>query len=91
MELANFATLAPQLIKEGLLTNEEYLDITQRLGVSAQQHFKIFITECLLKFDKGNIVKKFVTALRNENSHKGHEDLLKRIEEDKCLMKAIGD
>ena len=90
-ELVDFNTLAPHLLKEGLLTNNEYQDIIGKVGVSPQQYFNIFVTEFLLKPDKGNIVKKFVSALKNEKDHKGHEDLLKRIEGDKILKKEIGE
>ena len=91
MELVDFTSLNLHLITEGLLTDTEYRDITQRLGVSPQQYFKIFVTEFLLKPGKGNIVNKFVTALRKEKEHSGHKDLLKQIEKDRILMKAIGD
>jgi len=91
MELANFDCLAPHFIKEGLLTNSEYQDITQRNGVSPQQHFKIFVTEILLKPGKGNIVEKFVTSLTNEEKHIGHKDLLERIKKIGILMNAIGN
>lgn len=91
MELVNFESLAPHLIKQGLLTHAEYDDITKRHGVSPRQHFKIFVTEFLLKHGKGNIVKKFVTALKNEKAHNGHEDLLRRIKKDEKLMKRLGD
>ena len=90
MELVNFAELAPHLIKQGLLTNDEFLDITQR-GVSSQQHFKIFITECLLKHGKRGIVQKFIAALRDEERHMGHKDLLERIEKDERIIKTTGD
>ena len=90
MELVNFAELAPHLIKQGLLTNDEYLDITQRNGVSSQQHFKIFVTECLLKHGKRGIVQKFIAALRDEKRHRGHKDLLERVEKDERI-KATGD
>ena len=89
MELVNFTALNPHLITEGLLTEIEYQDITQRLGASPQQYFKIFVTEFLLKPGRGNIVNKFVIALRNEKEHSGHKDLLKRIKKDRILMKAI--
>ena len=89
MELVNFTTLTPHLIREGLLTNTEYQDLTQRLGVSPQQYFKIFVTEFLLKPGKGNIVNKFVTALKNENEHKCHKDLLIRIAEERTFEKEI--
>ena len=91
IELVNFITLAPYLIKEGLLTGNEYQNITGRVGISPQDYFHIFITQFLLKPDKGNIVKRFVAALKNEKDHKGHEDLLKRIEDDRILKKEIGE
>ena len=90
MELVNFAELAPYLMTQGLLTNEEYLDIMQR-KVSPQQHFKIFITEYLLKHRKYNIVQKFIAALRDEKNHRGHKDLLKLIEQDERIVKATGN
>ena len=91
MELVNFAELAPHLITQGLLTNDEYLDITQRREVSPQQHFKIFVTEYLLKHGKRSIVQKFIAALRDEKNHRGHKDLLKRIEQDERIVKATGN
>ena len=91
MELVNFTSLSPHLVKEGLLTDTEYQDLALKSVVSPQQCFKIFVTKFLLKPSKGNIVNKFVTALRNEKAHNGHKDLLKRIEEDKILKKKIGD
>ena len=90
MELVNFTTLTPHLYKEGLLTNTEYQDLAHKSVVSPQQCFKIFVTK-LLKPGKGNVVNKFVTALRNEEEHNGHKDLLKQIEKDKILKKKIGD
>ena len=90
-ELVNFEELAPHLRTEGLLDEDEYLDITQRNGVSCQQHFKLFVTECLLKPGKGNVVKKFINALRNEKNHKGHNELLKTIEKDERIMNKTGD
>lgn len=89
MELVNFTTLTPHLIREGLLTDIEYQDLTQRLGVSPQQCYKIFVTEFLLKPGKGNIVKKFVTALKNEKEYSGHQDLLIRIGEERIFKKEI--
>ena len=89
-ELVNFEELAPHLRKEGLLDEDEYLDIVQRDGVSRQQHFKLFITECLLQPGKDNVVEKFINALRNEKQHKGHDELLKRIEKDERIMNKTG-
>ena len=91
MELANFSELAPHLVKQGSLTNDEYLNITLRSGVSSQQHFKIFVTDYLLKHGKGNIVQNFIAALRNEKHHRGHKDLLEQIEQDERIVKATGD
>lgn len=90
-ELVNFADLAPHLITQGLLNNDEWLDITSRNNISSQNHFKIFLTDYLINYDKRNIVQKFFTALQNAKSHKGHEDLLKILEKDERLMKAIGN
>ena len=90
-ELVNFVELAPYLQTQGLLGDDEYPDITERNGISPQQHFKIFVTEYLLGPGKNNIVQKFVAALRNAKDHKGHEDLLKRIKTEERIMKAIGD
>ena len=87
LELVNFTELAPYLKKEGLLADDEYLDITQRNGVSPQQHFKIFVTEFLLQQRKYGIVQKFIAALKMEKNHTGHEELLKRIEADERIMK----
>ena len=89
LKLANFTELAPHLIKEGLLTDDEYLDITQRNGVSPQQHFEIFVTKFLLQIRKCDIVQKFIAALKMEKNHTGHEELLKRIEVDETIMKAF--
>ena len=91
MELVDFVELAPHLKREGLLEDDEYRDITQKFGVSPQQHFKIFVKDCLLKHGKHNIVQNFVAALRNAKGHKGHEDLLERIEKEKRIMEAMGD
>ena len=91
MELVNFVELAPHLIEQGALGNDEYLDIIERNGVSSQQHFKIFVTEFLLKHGKGNVVQKFIAALRNEERHRGHKDLLQRIEKEESIVKAAGD
>jgi len=71
------------------LTDEEYRDIP--LEVSSQKKFHKFVTEFLLKPDKGDIVENFVKALRNEKEHPGHEDLLKQIERNEILKKVIGD
>ena len=89
-ELVNFEELAPHLRTTGLLDEDEYLDITQRDSVSRQQHFKLFVTECLLKAGKDNVVQKFIDALRNEKQHKGHDELLKRIEEDERIVNKTG-
>ena len=89
LELINFNELAPHLKKEGLLADDEYLDITQRIGVSAQQHFKIFVTEFLLQQRKHGFVQKFITALKMEKNHTGHKELLRRIKTDERIMKAF--
>jgi len=89
IKLVNFLQLAPYLMQEGLLADDDYQDITQRHGVSAQQHFKIFVTAYFFQQRKCNIVQKFIAALRKEKDHPGHKELLTRIEADERIMKAV--
>jgi len=78
--------LAPHLMAENLLEQHEYLTITGRMGVSPNQHFKIFVIEYLSKADKGDIVKIFLSALSKEKKHMGHADLFKRIQKNEKIM-----
>ena len=89
LELVNFECLSPHLIKEGLLSLEEYRDITERPSVSACNYFKIFVEEILDKSDKGNVVNKFLEALKNEEKHPGHAELLKQLEKNKTIMMEV--
>ena len=86
LELVNFEYLAPHLMKEEVLSDEEYRYITGRLQVSTSNYFKIFVEEILDKSDKGNVVKQFLEALKNEEKHPGHAELLKQLEKNKSIM-----
>jgi len=80
-ELVNFDSLSPHLIKQGILSQFEYDDITSRRGYSPIKCFSAVVNEILTKAGKGNVVKKFTQALKDENGHSGHQDLLKIVEQ----------
>jgi len=82
--LVNFENLGPHLLTQGLLSFEDHRRITESTGSS--QHFEIFVNEFLCKGNRGDIVEKFIEALRNEKKHIGHESLLKGIESNKKIM-----
>ena len=67
-------------MRQGILTQFEYNDITRRTGYSPTMCFSAVVNEILTKASKRNVVKKFTQALKDEKDHAGHKDLLKIIE-----------
>ena len=71
----------PQLVKNELLTPDEFRQLCDRHGLDEEKRIRYLIT-ILSRKGKVEYVKRFINSLENACEHTGHRDILQDVKEE---------
>ena len=77
----NIDHLVPQLVKNELLTPDEFRQLCDRHGLDEEKRIRYLIT-ILSRKGKVEYVKRFINSLENACEHTGHRDILQDVKKE---------
>ena len=87
---ANLVYLVPQLLKQELLTHQEFTHLIDR-NVNEPKRIDYLIAALKCKGELHNQVKRFIISIKDASEHAGHQDILSIVKEQVVVLGLMSD